>query len=107
MLTPFELTLLFIIAGLLLLCAWQSFHHERTMERLSRDWAVPAPLRWTVPPERPAPIPLLVPARAGWGTLLDDIAPTKEFRPSRLPSFTIQEFGGVCGIPLAQERREW
>jgi hypothetical protein len=48
MLTPLELTLLFIIAGLLLLCAWQSWHHERTMERLSRP--VDPPLRWPLSP---------------------------------------------------------
>lgn len=79
--TVFEFVLCLVIAGLLFLCAWQSWHHERTMARLARDWAVPEPLVWS---SAPAPLELTTPAHAGWGTLMD-VAPTKVFRP--LPRF--------------------
>lgn len=93
--------LLAIIAGLLFLNAWQAYTHERTMLRLSGQWRALEPR----PPTEP--VPLLVPARAGWGTLLDDIAPTKLFRPGKLPSFTIQEFGGAVGVSLDMDRDAW
>jgi len=70
MLTPFELTLLFIISGLLLLCAWQSYHHE--LRRPSR------------PPFENYGVDISVAPCIG-------IADT----PGRLPSFTIREFGGA------------
>lgn len=95
--------LLAIIGALLLLNAWQCWTHEQAMERAQERWSVAPPVRVSRPPTEP--IPLLVPARAGWGTLLDDIAPTRVF--GRLPSFTIQEFGGAMGCPLDIEKDRW
>jgi hypothetical protein len=95
MLTPLELVLLFIISGLLLLCAWQSYHHERAMELLRLRWA-PLPrasdlLEQSFELRRPAR-----PAFESYGVDIS-VAPTIGIAdtPGRLPSFTLREFGGV------------
>jgi hypothetical protein len=119
MLTPFELTLLFIISGLLLLCAWLSYHHERAMEELRRHWA-PLPLASELL-EQPFELrrPSVCPPRFAGFTREEleqmerrngyvrppfenygvdiSVAPTIGIAdtPGRLPSFTLREFGGA------------
>lgn len=94
-------TLLFVISGLLFFIARQQHQHHFAMLELMRN-AVPehTPLKYSeLVRDVTEPFPLIIRKGAGWGTLMD-LSPTKEYRPGRLPSFTIREFGGYWGVPL-------
>ncbi len=106
-----ETTLLIIIAGLLFLNAWQSWRHERTMERLASS-AVPEhrPLRFSdLTPQQPLEEPFRlsrppsrVPAFESYGVDVS-FAPTIPVTAGRLPSFTLRGWDA----PLAPDRAAW
>lgn len=93
--------LISIIGALLVLCAFQSFWHERAMERAELRWSMHPQLMFipTPKPELEEPIPLVWrrPRFDAYGVDVS-FAPTigvGELAVGRLPSFTMQ---GHCTL---------